>query len=96
MCFMASLKQHCAIGFWKATLMAQSKELNEMVKTQAMGHLGKISSLRDPPKDQLLIKYIREAMKINEQGAPLPSKSKPVKKKEVGGSGRFNEKSHQR
>ena len=84
MCYMASFKQHCAIGFWKAPLMVKSKELNEMAKTEAaMGHLGKISSLRDLPKDQLLIKYIREAMKLNEQGVPLPSKSKPAKKKEL-------------
>lgn len=83
MCHMASFKQHCAIGFWKATLMMDSQKLTETAKSEvAMGHLGKITSLKDLPKDSVLKKYIRDAMKINEAGIKLPTK-KPAVKKEL-------------
>lgn len=77
MSHMASFKQHCAIGFWKATLMKDSKTLTDMAKTEeAMGHLGRIKSLKDLPKDSVLIKYIKDAMKLNEEGIKLPPKIK--------------------
>lgn len=75
MVHMASFKQHCAIGFWKASLMKNGKELVEKAKTEeAMGHLGKISSLKNLPKDTVLVKYIKEAMRLNEEGVKLVSK----------------------
>lgn len=77
MCSMASFKQHCAISFWKAALMNNAGELLEMAKTEeAMGHLGRISTLKDLPKDSMLLKYIKEAMKLNEAGIKLPSRKK--------------------
>lgn len=78
MCSMASFKQHCAINFWKAPLMKSGAVLVAMAKTEeAMGHLGKLSSLKDLPKDTQLVKYIKEAMKLNEQGVKLSPKTKP-------------------
>ncbi len=44
MCSMASFKQHCAFGFWKASLM-KDKSLTANAKSEsAMGHIGKIMS----------------------------------------------------
>lgn len=84
MCHMASFKQHCAIGFWKAALMKDSEKLTAVAKSEvAMGHLGRITSLKDLPKDAVLIRYIKEAMKLNEEGIKLPSKTKSTEKKEV-------------
>jgi uncharacterized protein YdeI (YjbR/CyaY-like superfamily) len=81
MCHMASFKQHCAVGFWKAALMTDSKQLTDTAKSEvAMGHLGKITSLKDLPKDSVLKKYIKDAMKINEAGIKLPTKKTAVKK----------------
>lgn len=81
MCSMASFKQHCAIGFWKASLMKSSETLVAKAKTEeAMGHLGKIASLKDLPKDSVLIKYIKEAMELNDKGVKLSAKTKPEKK----------------
>jgi uncharacterized protein YdeI (YjbR/CyaY-like superfamily) len=81
MAHMASFKQHCAIGFWKAALMKNSKKLTDMAKTeQAMGHLGKITSLKDLPKDSELVKYIKEGMRLNEEGIKMPQKKDSVKK----------------
>jgi uncharacterized protein YdeI (YjbR/CyaY-like superfamily) len=76
MCSMASFKQHCAFGFWKAALM-KDKRLAETAKNEvAMGHLGKITSLKDLPPDKVLTSYIKEAMKLNDEGVKLPAKTK--------------------
>src|SRR5690349_14281373 len=46
MCNMAAFKNHCVIGFWKAPLMKSGGKLVDMAKTEeAMGHLGKLTSL---------------------------------------------------
>lgn len=79
MCFMASFKQHAAIGFWKAPLMKDGGKLVATAKTEeAMGHLGKLTSLKDLPKDSVLVKYIKEGMKLNEAGIKLSPKTKPA------------------
>ena len=44
MCSMASFKQHCAIGFWKAKLMKDADKLAD-AGDEAMGHMGRITSL---------------------------------------------------
>ncbi len=77
MCHMAAFKEHCAFGFWKATLM-KDKSLSEMAQSEeAMGHLGRIRSLKDLPSDKKMKAYLKEAMLLNEQGIKLPSKPKP-------------------
>ena len=81
---MASFTKHCAIGFWKAALMKDSDKLVGMAKTQeAMGHLGKISSVKDLPKDSVLKKYIKDAMKLNDEGIKLSVKTKSGNKTEL-------------
>jgi uncharacterized protein YdeI (YjbR/CyaY-like superfamily) len=83
MCSMASFKQHCAIGFWKASLMKSGDTLVAKARTEeAMGHLGKITSLKDLPKDSVMVKYIKEAMALNDQGIKLPQ-AKATAKKDV-------------
>jgi uncharacterized protein YdeI (YjbR/CyaY-like superfamily) len=75
MASMASFKQHCAIGFWKASLMKNNEPLMAAAKSEtSMGHLGKITSLKDLPKDPVLIRYIHEGMKLNEMGVKVPAK----------------------
>lgn len=79
LCSMASFKQHCAIGFWKASLI--DPQLEAKAKTEeAMGHLGKITTLTDLPSDAQLRSYIKAAMKLNDQGITV-KKEKPVAKK---------------
>src|SRR5882757_7669780 len=52
MCSMAAFKQHAAFGFWKAALM-KDPILTETSKSEvAMGHLGRITSLKDLPSDK--------------------------------------------
>src|SRR4051794_9461522 len=47
-CNMAAFKNHCSLGFFKAGLMKSAAEL-QVNNEEAMGHLGKITSLRDLP-----------------------------------------------
>lgn len=82
LCGFASFKQHCSFGFWKAALM-KDKILMENARSEtAMGHLGKITSLKDLPPDKKIIAWIREAMKLNEEGKKIV-KAKPVTEKEL-------------
>lgn len=82
LCFMAGFKQHCAFGFWKASLL---DELAGMIETQgpeAMGQFGKITSLADLPSDRKMLSLIKKAAKLNDDGVkPSPSTKKAATQK---------------
>jgi|JI8StandDraft_1071087.scaffolds.fasta_scaffold164394_1 uncharacterized protein YdeI (YjbR/CyaY-like superfamily) len=81
MCYMASFKKHCAIGFWKAALMKQSEDLlKQAAREESMGHLGKISTINDLPKAAMITSLIKEAMRVNELDMKVPKHTKPSKK----------------
>ena len=80
MCSMAAFKQHCAFGFWKASLMKDPILLENARSESAMGHMGKITSLKDLPPDKKIIGYIKEAMALTDKGVKLPAKAKAEKK----------------
>lgn len=83
MCSIAAFKQHAIFGFWKASLM-KDQELAEMAKSEvAMGHLGRVTSLKDLPADKKLIGWIKEAMLLNELKIKLPTKTKAAQNKEL-------------
>jgi uncharacterized protein YdeI (YjbR/CyaY-like superfamily) len=83
MCSMAAFKQHAVFGFWKASLM-KDKSLLETARSEvAMGHLGRITSLKDLPPDKKIIAWIKEAMDLNDKGIKLPAKPKTAEKKEI-------------
>lgn len=83
MCSMASFKQHCAFGFWKASLMKDKKLLQNAKSESAMGHLGRITSPKDLPPSRTLVSYIKEAKKLNDDGVSLPTKTLTKEKKEI-------------
>ncbi len=68
MCNLAAFKQHCSFGFWKASLMSDPILVETAKSEVAMGHLGKITSLKDLPSDKKIMTYINEAMLLNEAG----------------------------
>lgn len=83
MCSMAAFKQHAIFGFWKATLM-KDPTLAAIAKSEvAMGHLGRITSLKDLPEDKKIIAWIKEAMILNDEGIKLPAKPIVKEKKEI-------------
>ena len=49
----------------------------------AMGHMGKITSLKDLPADKKLAAWIKEAMLLNDKGIKLPARKIPEVKKEI-------------
>lgn len=83
MCSMAAFKQHCTFGFWKASVMKDPENILTLKDRNAMGHLGQIKSLQDLPSDKVLIKYIKEAVKLNKEGVKLPSKAKSPETKTI-------------
>ena len=78
MCHMASFKQHAVMGFWKAALMKDTVLIENAKSETAMGHLGKITSLKDLPSDKKITGWIKEAMDLNDRGMKLPAKPKSI------------------
>ncbi len=83
LCSMASFKQHCSFGFWKGSVMKDSKQLLTIVGETDMARFDKITSLRDLPADKILIAYIKEAVRLNEEGIKLPAKEKTIGKAKI-------------
>ncbi|HEX6280281.1 MAG TPA: YdeI/OmpD-associated family protein [Pyrinomonadaceae bacterium] len=77
-CSMASFKQHCALGFWKQSLMEHDAFPAE--KT-AMGSFGRVTSVKDLPPDKVMIALIHQAVELNEKGVKVAKK--PADKKEL-------------
>lgn len=76
LCNMAAFKKHCAFGFWKAALMNDKTLLYNAQTETAMGHLGKITSIKDLPSKAKLMAYIKEAMQLNDAGIKVPKLKK--------------------
>lgn len=80
LCGMAAFKAHCVFGFWKTDLLFADDKAAQKRANEAMGSFGRITSLADLPSDKLLLSYIKEAMRLNENGikkaAPPRSKAK--------------------
>jgi len=83
MCSMAAFKQHAVFGFWKAALMKDPVLIENAKAETAMGHLGKLTSLKDLPADKKLVAWIKEAMALTDKGIKLPAKAKSTEKKEL-------------
>ncbi len=77
MCGMASFKEHCSFGFWKAKLMNDYDKKFAPVGETAMGHFGRISSLKDLPSDAIIKRYVKEACRLNDAGVRI---SRPAQK----------------
>ncbi|HAN65900.1 MAG TPA: hypothetical protein DCQ34_06355 [Chitinophagaceae bacterium] len=76
LCYMSAFKKHCAFGFYKAPLMKDPVLMNEAKAETAMGHLGRISSLKDLPSDSKMTSWIKEAMALTDKGVKLPLRKK--------------------
>jgi uncharacterized protein YdeI (YjbR/CyaY-like superfamily) len=74
MCSMASFKEHCAFGFWKASLV-----LGDEAQDGAMGHLGRITSVKDLPAEKVLTGYVKAAARLNDEGVRVDRPKKAPK-----------------
>jgi len=76
LCGMAAFKQHCTLGFWKASLLRDA--LPERSK-DAMGQFGRITSLDDLPSEKDLIALVRQAARLNDEGVKVVRRPRVAK-----------------
>ena len=74
LCGMGSFKEHCALHVWKGSLIVGDRS------REAMGQFGRITRISDLPSEKILAGYIKQAMKLREDGVKNPARSKPRKK----------------
>jgi uncharacterized protein YdeI (YjbR/CyaY-like superfamily) len=80
LCIVAAFKQHCAINFWKGSLIVGDDERGVM----SAGQFGRITTLADLPPDDELAGYLREAKRLNDEGVKDPNREKkPAAKAEL-------------
>lgn len=79
LCHMAAFKQHCGFGFWKGALVVGE----EVAGDGAAGQFGRLTSVADLPPDDVLAGYVREAMRLNDEGVKSPARAKPAEAKEL-------------
>ncbi|RPI69058.1 MAG: hypothetical protein EHM47_13810, partial [Ignavibacteriales bacterium] len=78
-CSFAGFKEHVVFGFWKYQLIKDPKGYLQDISNKggdAMGNLGRITSLKDFPLDRVLLDFIKQAKKLNDEGIKLPPKPK--------------------
>jgi len=69
----AAFKQHASFGLWRQDMLPDPEGL---FKTK--GPMGaKLTDVSQLPADDVLLSYIRAAVKLNESGPPPRAKSKP-------------------
>lgn len=79
LCGMAAFKAHCSFGFWKHSLLVERAGAKAAAELEALGRITDVSEL--PPQSSL-VRYVRLAAKLNEDGVRAP-KRKPKPKPPV-------------
>ncbi len=69
LCGMAAFKQHCTLGFWKASLLQESGIGAK--SAEAMGQFGRMASVDDLPADKDLVALVRQAARLNDAGVKI-------------------------
>jgi uncharacterized protein YdeI (YjbR/CyaY-like superfamily) len=73
---MAAFKQHVGWGFWKASLMPDPQGiLKPDGEHTAMGG-ARLTSVKDLPSHDVLVAYVREAIRLNEEGVKVTRRKK--------------------
>jgi hypothetical protein len=73
---MAAFKQHCSFGLWGREAAADLRA-DGVYSREAMGVLGKLTSLKDLPSDRELANYFRTAAAAIDTGARTTNYSRP-------------------
>jgi uncharacterized protein YdeI (YjbR/CyaY-like superfamily) len=72
---MAAFQQHVGWGFWKAKLMDDPDGVLRAVGEGAMGGL-RVTEASQLPSDKVLVAYVREAVRLNDEGIKLAPRTK--------------------
>ena len=78
LCGMAAFKEHGTFGFWKGDLFLTKEQ-----QQGAMGSFGRLTKVSDLPSDAVLLGYIKEAMRLNDEGIKVPRPARSAKKELV-------------
>jgi uncharacterized protein YdeI (YjbR/CyaY-like superfamily) len=70
-CQMVAFKEHCAFGFWKATLLNDPNNALSIGDGSA-GSFGRITKIEDLPSKEILQDFILQAIALNESGKKTP------------------------
>jgi uncharacterized protein YdeI (YjbR/CyaY-like superfamily) len=81
-CSMAAFKEHCAFNFWKVKLMKDPHNILEKEERTGMGVFGKFKSVSELPNDKIFLTYLKEAVRLNDEGIKI-IKPKANEKKEL-------------
>jgi uncharacterized protein YdeI (YjbR/CyaY-like superfamily) len=81
-CSFSAFKNHCSFGFWLGAQMPDPHHILEKVGKTAMGSLGKITTVSQLPKRELLIAYIQQAIELSEKGVTVQKKNLVLEKSE--------------
>jgi len=71
---MAAFKAHATVGFWKGALVVGRSAGDD---ERAMGHLGRITAVKELPPKKELTALIKKAAKLNEEGVKVEKKKSP-------------------
>jgi uncharacterized protein YdeI (YjbR/CyaY-like superfamily) len=77
---MSAFKEHCAFGFWKGSLVVDAKDGST---DGSAGNFGRITKVSDLPPKKVIAGYVKEAMRLNDEGVKTPARMKtktPVRK----------------
>lgn len=73
LCSMAAFSEHCTFGFWKGALIEGAPGLGR----EAAGPFGRITSTDDLPPRGEIVKLVKRAAKLNDEGVKTPKVRKP-------------------
>jgi hypothetical protein len=74
---MAAFKEHCTLGFWKASLLDDSAIGSK--SADAMGQFGRITSVDDLPPEKALVALVRRAARLNDEGIKVARRTRAPK-----------------
>lgn len=78
LCAMSAFKAHCAFGFWKGSLVVENGR-----SLEAMGNFGRITRVADLPPKRVIARYVKEAMRLNDEGVTSPARRRPTRPKKA-------------
>ncbi len=78
LCSMAAFKQHATFGFWKGALIVDPMTRKP---DEAMGDLGRLTTVANLPSKRVLTAWIKQAMKLNDEGVKAPKRKSATPRK---------------
>lgn len=76
--YMAGFKQHATFGFWLSKEMSDSQSVFVVGEKTGMGNFGKLTSIEDLPRKEILREYLLEAMDLIDRGVKIHSAKKEI------------------